>query len=53
MLKDQLFEKGGLQFDNWVFWPAKFPGLSRNGPLVRMSQPEARKMEVSESPFDR
>ena len=23
---------GGLKFDNWLFGPEKFSGLSRNGP---------------------
>jgi len=30
MLKDQLFELSGLQFDNWLFGPEKFSGHSRN-----------------------
>ena len=30
MLKDQLFRTSGLQFDNWLFEPEKFSGLSRN-----------------------
>ena len=31
-LKDQLFETSGPQFDNWLFGPEKFSGLSGNGP---------------------
>ena len=30
MLKDQLFKPSELQFDNWLFGPEKFSGLSRN-----------------------
>ena len=32
MLKDQLFELSGLQFEFWLFEPEKFAGLSRNRP---------------------
>ena len=35
MLKDQLFKTSGLLFENWLFGPEKFSGLSRNRPLVR------------------
>ena len=31
-LKDQRFKPSGLQFDNWLFGPEKFSGLSRNRP---------------------
>ena len=33
MSKDQLFKTSGLQFDNWLFGPGKFSGLSRNRSL--------------------
>jgi len=33
MQKDQLFKTSGLQFNNYLFGPEKFSGLSRNGPL--------------------
>ena len=33
MLKDQRFKTSGLQFDNWLFGPEKFSGLSRDRPL--------------------
>ena len=32
VLKDQLFETSGLQFDNWRFRPEKFSRLLRNSP---------------------
>ena len=32
ILKDQLFKTSRLKFDNCVFWPEKFSGLSRNRP---------------------
>ena len=35
MLKDQLFKISGLQFDDWLFGPEKFSGLSRNRLLDR------------------
>ena len=34
MIKDHLFKPSGLMFDNWLFGPEKFSGLSRNRPLV-------------------
>ena len=34
MLKDQLLKISRLQFDDWLFGPEKFAGLSRNRPLV-------------------
>ena len=34
MLKDQLFKTSRLQFDKRLFGPEKFPGPSRNRPLV-------------------
>ena len=38
MLKDQLFKTSGLQFDNWLFGPEQFSGLSRNRLLVPSCQ---------------
>ena len=35
MLKDQLFKKSRLKFDNWLFGPEKLWGLSRNRPQAR------------------
>ena len=35
VLKDQLFKISRLQFDDWLFGPEKFSGLSRNRPQVR------------------
>ena len=32
MLKDHLFKTSGFQFNNWLFGPEKFSGLSRNRP---------------------
>ena len=32
VLRDQLFETSGLQFDNWRFRPEKFSRLLRNSP---------------------
>ena len=37
MLRDQLFKTSGLQFENWIFGPEKFSGLSRNRPLSSMN----------------
>ena len=38
MLKDQLFETSGLQFDNWLFGSEKFSGLSRNRPKAKFAR---------------
>ena len=35
MLKDQLFKKSGLKFDNLLFGPEKLSGLSRNRPQAK------------------
>ena len=32
--KGQVFKTTGLQFDNWLFGPEKFSGLSRNRPQL-------------------
>ena len=34
ILKDQLDKISGSEFDEWLFGPEKFSGLSRNGPLA-------------------
>jgi len=34
ILKDQLFETNGLQFDTWLFGPKKFTRLLRKRPLT-------------------
>ena len=50
MLKDQRLKTSGLLFDNWLFGPEKFSGLSRNrlqGPVSR----ESRKLFGPEKPF--
>jgi len=38
MLKDQLFKPSRFRFDNWLFGPEKFSGLSRNRPLAPVVQ---------------
>ena len=39
MLKQQLFKISRLQFDDWLFGPKKFSGLSRNKPQVLIRFP--------------
>ena len=44
MLKERLSRTSGWQVHKWLFWPERFPGLSRNGPkrpliLVRETGP--------------
>ena len=34
MIKDQLFKTNELHFDNWLFVPETFTGLSRNRSLL-------------------
>ena len=36
--KDQLYRISSSEFYEWLFGPGKFSGLSRNGPLARVSR---------------
>ena len=50
-LKDQLFKTSGLQFDNWLFRPKKFPGLSRNRPQAAILERQWWPNIISPAPF--
>ena len=50
ILKDQLFKASRLKFDNWLFGPEKFLGLSRNRPLE--SKRHETKINIAETLVD-